>query len=237
MINYPGEIALLNHRPPVGDPAAAAVEADWQYAQIQTPGAGEFLWSNALCLFPANGEVAADAPRRPSPVSDRLASEFEMRPRLVEINAAVRAQNLSLLKLLPISTQNLGGGTIAASITEDTAQKLSLLVWPNAMQASPANGTFDMTIGLPGKARVTVYDDTAHYRVAPGSSHTVTVSELAAPAAPAGAKKLAAPPAPRVETLIADANGILKVELSSSAALVEIEPAPAMPLAPVTVRQ
>lgn len=230
MINYPDAIALLNHRVPVADPNGDPTEADWQYAQIQTPGSGEFLWTNSLCMFPANGEVAADAPRRPAPVKDLLPDDFAARPRLVEINAAIRAQSLSVLKLLPVSAQNLGGGAIAASIGTDTSKKLSLAVWPNAREVTPANGAFDMTIGLPGTARVSVYDDVRRYRVSPGSQHIVSISELAAPPGTKGDKKPPAAVPPRVQTITADADGVLKIEVSSAAALIEIAPVESPPL-------
>jgi hypothetical protein len=219
MINYPSEIALLNHRAPRSDPAGEAIEADWQYTQIQTPGVGEFLWSNALCLFPANGEVDAGAPRRPIPVSALMPDDFAARPRLVEINASVRAQNLSLLQLLPISAQNLGGGPVAATVTKNSAQQVGVAVWPNAQGTSPAGGAFDITLGTPGAARVTIYDDQAHYRVAPLSRHRVTITELAAPGG-----KDKKPAMPRVQILAADANGVLRIEFSSNAALVEVAP-------------
>ena len=214
MINYPSEIALINHRPPQSDPEGEALAADWRYARIQTPGVGDFLWSRSLCFFPENGEVAADAPRRPSPAP---ANEFASRPRLVEINAAVRAQSLSLLELLPVSAQNLGGGNLAATVVSYLPQTIKLATWPNASALAPENGAFNVTLGASGNARITVYNRETGYPVAPNSSHRVLVTELNAPAK---GKK----PAPTTRLIAADANGVLRIEFSSAAALVEIAP-------------
>ncbi|HEX8550451.1 MAG TPA: hypothetical protein VF681_02730 [Abditibacteriaceae bacterium] len=224
MINYPSAIVLFNHRAPQSDPDGDAVSADWQHARVQTPGVGEFLWSHSMCFFPADGEVTPDSPRRPAPVSETLANEFSLRPRLVEINAAVRAQNLSLSQILPVSAQNLGGGSLAATVAEWNEKTVKLAVWPNASAVEPEAGAFNVTLGPVGAARVTVYDASdSTYRVKPNSVHRVAISTIGAPVVDPKTKKTL-PPVVRASNITADAKGVLRIELSSAAALVEITP-------------
>jgi hypothetical protein len=206
-----------------GDRAPAPTAPDdWQYSTIQTPGVGEFLWSNAMCMFPVNGDVSPDAPRRPAPatVVDALAS----RPRLVTLYAAVKAQTMNFARLLPITTQNLAGGSILASVAKYDNTGIKMTVWPNSEGVIPNSGQFNVILGQKGPARVTVYGGADAYKVAPNSTHRVTITDHGTPAP--DPKSKAKPPVSPVTTqvLTADADGHLQIELSTRVAIIEITP-------------
>ncbi|HEX8834994.1 MAG TPA: hypothetical protein VF719_12375, partial [Abditibacteriaceae bacterium] len=136
MVNFPTTVALLNHSPASSsDPADGTNPVDMQFSTLQTPGVGEFLWSNAMCAFPTNGEVAADAPRRPAPVRDIDA--FAARPRLVTLHAVIKAQEVKTLRLLPVSAQNTGGGPMMANAVTYNEASVKIALWPNAVTMMP----------------------------------------------------------------------------------------------------
>jgi hypothetical protein len=102
----------------------------------------------------------------------------------------------------------------------------------------PRDDNYKVTPAPPGIVRLTVYDApdyTESYRVAPGSRHRVSITDLAAPplVATASNKKsttkkspILAPqqPVPVVRVLTADAQGRLAIEARGATLLIDVEP-------------
>ncbi|MBV9866642.1 MAG: hypothetical protein JO316_14905 [Abitibacteriaceae bacterium] len=246
--NYPDAIALLNHNPaqrvmtPDSSPSAnlpqvranaqakgmtppppqiASPVTGGQQTVLQTTGVGNFLWGNAVCFFPT-GDAAQLSGGRPAPIGDP--TEFETQPHLVTLYVNTRAQEMSVLRLLPIRAQNTEGGSLITNVADYGPQGVRLLVWPNATKVipQPQAQDFQISVADAGKVHVTFYDvsDKRNYRVLPNSRHHVVITNLLTPPDKQGRR-----PSTN-QTLIADEQGHLNLDLTGATLAVEIHPLP-----------
>jgi hypothetical protein len=208
-VNFPDAVALINHNaapnpPYAGDASTSAIAPDdvagqikalnaalaaspSQAAIVQTAGVEQFLWSNALCLFPVGAAPAPTLGRHP-PVSDFGAisgdAGFVVPPTAhpVILHTFVPAQEMRVLRLLPIRALNPGGGPIGCRVREYSPQRIELRVWPNAQSAAPNKDNSDwlVTLGVEGLARVTIFDSTDEgaFRILPDTRYRVAVTQV-----------------------------------------------------------
>lgn len=243
LANFPNAIALLNHNQIQSDPAPAqpfispnvrsnaqinqhtpggsAPTGGGQQSVIQTSGVGNFLWSNAACVFGADDNTVAPT-ARPAPISEP--TEFEKQPQLVTLYVNTKPQEMSVTRLLPIRAQNTQGGPLITHISDYLPQGVRIMLWPNAttVQPQPQASDFQIPIAAPGRVRLTLYDvnNTHSYRILPNSHHRVTIMNMLIPPDRQGRRPITN------QILSADAQGHLTVDLSGAALTVEIHAAP-----------
>lgn len=241
----------LNSTPAPGSIEGAS--ATMQHTAVRTANAGDFLWSEALAVFlpPDNEDAGAQLPLatgRPAPVAvaaeansayaTNSTAEYSASTPYVTLHASVKAGQTKVLRLLPVRVQNPTNGVVTATASRYEPQAIRLVVWPNSATVMPREDNYKVTIAPPGTVRLTVFDApnfVGNYRVAPGSRHRVSITDLAAPpAAPPVANKknmgkntpAASPqqPAPTVRILTADAQGRLAIEAKGATLLIDVEP-------------
>jgi hypothetical protein len=201
-VNFPEAIALINHNaapnPPYATEANAQGDAAGQIkaalaanpsqpAIVQTAGVEQFLWSDALCLFPIGVAPAPTLGRYP-PVSNFGAvagdSGFITPPTAqpVILHTFVPAQEMRVLRLLPIRALNPGGGPLGCRVREYSPQRIELHVWPNAQAAEPYrdNSDWRVKLGAEGLARITLFDSTDEgaFRIMPNARYRVAITEV-----------------------------------------------------------
>jgi hypothetical protein len=208
-VNFPEAVALINHNaapnPPYAtgtstqakgsDAATDAVNAlktalaanPQQPAIVQTAGVEQFLWSDAFCLFPLGVAPAPTLGRHP-PVADLGAiagdSGFITPPTAqpVILHTFVPAQEMKVLRLLPIRALNPGGGPLGCRVREYSPQRIVMRVWPNAQKAEPNLDKADwrITLGIEGIARITIFDSKKEgaFRVLPNAHYRVAITEV-----------------------------------------------------------
>ncbi|MDQ3813148.1 MAG: hypothetical protein M3347_04255, partial [Armatimonadota bacterium] len=223
IVNFPQSVALLNHNAMLMNPAARGPDnpgGGVQFATVHTAGTGDFLWKGAVCGFLAVNEVPL-TPGRQAPVP--RPDEFESRPHLVTLHAAVKPRQMAVASLVPVRAQNRSGGPLLAQVTAYQPEKVRLTVWPNATSVAPLIDDYQVAVAdNPAPVRLTLYDvaDEEHYRVPPRSLHRVIITDLVAPLGDQPNKPVRT--APIVQVLTADGQGHLQIELTTSASMVEI---------------
>jgi hypothetical protein len=204
-----------------------------QPAIVQTAGVEQFLWSNAVCLFPVGASPAPTLGRHP-PVADFGAisgdSGFIVPPTShpVILHAFVPPQEMRVLRILPIRALNPAGGPLASRVREYSPRRIELRVWPNAQSALPGDNDWKIAVGADGITRITVFDmeGDGTYRVLPGTRHRVAITEVTSD----GKKSTTAT---NNYVLTAASDGTLAFEIKGNSLRVEITPldAPATPAA------
>lgn len=214
MINYPQGIALINHTPPT---QGASDKTGAQMAAIATGSMGNFLWRNALCVFPAAGSMPA-LPTRPAP--DGTASSFTGNPGISELFRWVDADQSTLLQPVPVQLQPINGATaVTGNLLEDSASKISIVVWPGADAVLPQNG--DFRVPLQGGSTRIVIDNQSEengYVIAPGSKHQLTITDWGKP------QKPGEPPHQEKAVVQADTNGQLKIDVTGKSLQIDLMP-------------
>ncbi len=210
IINRATSITLSNHNAPGGDA---------QLSAVQTAGAGDWLWSGALCYFTSDSTPLAGG--RPAPIANASARQSRARP--LTLYSVVPVGESKSLLMRPVAVQNLSGGPLAAQIGEQSPRRLQLRVWPDSEAIAAANGQWQATIGAGAPVRLTLATapDAAKddYQVAPRSRHRLVCVDHAKPT---GKNKFAT----SEKIAVADESGQLTFEFSGAACALEITPLP-----------
>ncbi len=211
IINRANSISLLNHD-----------VNGTQNVALDTTGAGDWLWSNAVVrMLPPSLSILNGT--RPVPIGNP--SELESRPRALSLYTSVSSLEKLECKMRPIAVQNMGGGTITAQIKLETASTLALNVWGTTLQVAPmqsGNGWQPLAPDGTSNFRVTVVDSGDGYRCPTGSRHRITVSDFGVP--DPGSKTPRRKNGGLVQVVVAGTGGRLQVEFSGAACSVQIEP-------------
>jgi hypothetical protein len=214
MINYPQGIVVINHTPPTPD---ADDKASAQMAAIATGSVGNFLWRNALCVFPSAGSMAA-LPTRPAPPG--TPGDFVGSPTITQLFNWVNADKSELLQPVPVQLQLINGtNAVTGNLLEDSASKISIVVWPGADAVLPQNG--DFRVPLQGGSTRIVIDNQSEengYVIAPGSKHQLTITDWSQP------QKPGEPPHQEKAIVQADANGQLKIDVTGKSLQIDLSP-------------
>lgn len=206
VVNRATGVTLTNHNAPGAG----------QLATLQTSGAGDWLWSGGLALL----TPGADYPTvggRTAPVENP--SEFEARARPVTLYATLPSGEARPLSMRPIAAQNLSGGSIAAQISEESARRLRLNLWPGSPAIVAAGDEWQPTIAPAAPVRLTIVSSSDGYLAAPGTRHRLQIVDYAK-TLPKGRF------ATTQQLAVADATGRLTFEFSGAACALEIVPAP-----------
>ncbi|MEO6908038.1 MAG: beta-galactosidase trimerization domain-containing protein [Abditibacteriaceae bacterium] len=218
MVNYPQGVVLINHTPPTPNTTGATDKTGAQMAAVATGSLGNFLWRDAICVFPAAG-VMPTMPARPAPIG--TASNFVGNPGITELFRWVNADQSALLQPIAVQLQPINGtAAVAGNLLEDLASKISLVVWPGADAVLPQNGDFRVPL-QGGSVRIVIDNQSSEngYVIAPGSKHQLTITDWGKPMKP-GEK-----PHQDKAVVQADANGQLQIQLTGSSLQVDLEPA------------
>ncbi len=203
MINYPQGIGLINHTPPTPNEGE---KAGTQMAAVATGSLGNFLWRNALCVFPADGSIAL--PTRPAPPG--TPGDFTGSAVVTQLYSWVDADQSMLLHPVPVHLQPINGGTaVTGNLLEDSASKISIVVWPGAAAVLPQNG--DFRVPLQGGGTRIIIDNQSEengYVIAPDSKHQLTITDWGRP------QKEGEPPHQEKAVVQADANGQIKIDVT-----------------------
>jgi hypothetical protein len=215
IVNYPQGIALINHNPPAPD---ADGKSGAQMSALMTGSLGNFLWRNALCVFPAAGN-APTLPTRPAPAG--TGDDFAGKPGVTQLYSWVAADKSTFLQPVPVRLQPINTTTaVTGNILADTAAKLSLAVWPGADAVLPQNG--DFRVPLQGGAIRVIINDQSHengYAIAPGSKHQLTITDWSKPL------KTGEKPHQEQAVVQADAKGQLQIEVTGGSLQIDLAPA------------
>lgn len=214
MINYPQGIALINHTPPMPD---AGENAGTQMAALVTGTSGNFLWRNALCVFPADG--SRPLPARPAPQG--TLADFAEEPVNTQLFSWVDADKSTFLQPVPVQLNPINGATaVTGNILEDSASKISIVVWPGANAVLPQNGEFRVPL-QGGSTRIIIDNQSEEngYVIAPGSKHQLTITDWGQP------QKPGEPPHQETAEVIADDNGQLRIDVTGKSLQIDLVPA------------
>jgi len=214
IINRATSLTLLNH-----DAGAAT-----QNAALDTTGAGDWLWSNALVRMLPDSAAISGAPR-PAPVAET--DEIERRTRPLSLYTQVVAAQKTVCRMRPVSVQNENGGGMTGEIQSETAGKLTLRIWGDTIQVSaPLGGNGWQPVAPDGVAtfRVTVVDSPDGYRCPPRSRHLVSTTEFGNPGEAPKGKTTLQNGETRQQIVVADARGRLQIEFEGAACSLGIEP-------------
>lgn len=215
-VNFSTSVVLLNHYPRT-EASEMPEQPGRLLSTVQTTGAGNFLWSGAVCGFPPANTPSTLATGRPAPIAD--ATESETRPRPVELHTVTEPGQMLALRQLPIRVQHAAGNVVMSYVRESQPTSLKLTIWPNARDVTLNKGEMQVMLGEAGTARITIYNGAAaDYHLTPGSRHRVSVSDLSAPGKNGQ-------PAVTAQTLTADERGRLVIDATGAAIAVEIAPA------------
>lgn len=215
VVNYPQGIVLINHTPPLPSATGADDKIGAQMAAIATGSRGNFLWRNAICVFPTAGAMPA-IPARPTPVG--AASSGAGVPGITELFRWVNADQSVLLHPVPVQLQPINGTTaVTGNLLEDSAAKLSLVVWPGADAVLPQDGDFRVPL-QGGSVRIIIDNQSTEngYVIAPGSKHQLTITDWGKAMKPG--EKLHQEKA----VVQADANGQLQIQLTGTSLQIDL---------------
>jgi len=210
VVNRANSLTFLGH---------SAGGQDAQNVSVQTTGAGDWLWSNALVRL----ESSSDSPlgeTRPSPVA--APDDLEKRARPLSLFAVVRAGERLVCHQRPISAQNLSGAGLTARVDAETSSSLALSVWGETLQIGvPVTGNGWAPLAIDGQSpfRVTVVDSPDGYRCPPGSRHHVLIQDISAPASSSNKRN-----APTTQFVVADQRGRLRIEWTGGTSQIQIAP-------------
>ncbi len=204
VINRALSVSLANHNAPGGEDHLSAV---------QTAGAGDWLWSGALCSLTSEAAILVGG--RPAPIPN--ASENESRARPITLYVTTKAGESQLMAMRPIALQNLAGGPIAAQIVEEREARLKLNAWPDSSAIVVSQDSWQATVGTGAPMRLTVVDASGGYRVTPRSRHRLIAVDYAKSF---GKNKFAT----TEKTAIADERGRLTFEFAGAACGIEVTP-------------
>ncbi len=241
VINHSNAVVVLNHNAAANPPYGASVDVDTdetgtaasagmspmasantsQPAIVQTAGVEQFVWSNALCLFPVGGAPAPTMGRLP-PVAEYSGvpgdSGFIVPPvpHPVILHTFVPAQEMRVMRLLPIRAVNPNGGPLACRVRDYSAKRIEMRVWPNASGATPTTD-WKVILGPEGPVRIVLFDDQNpnSYRLLPGSKHRVAITEVSSRNQTFTTRNY---------VVTADAQGTLPLEIRGVSLVVEITP-------------
>lgn len=206
-----------------------------QPAIVQTSGAEQFLWSNALCFFPIGAAPAPTLGRHsPVPSFGGVAgdSSFVLPPSAhpVILHTFVPAQEMRVLHLIPVRVTNPTGGSVACRVREYSEQRVELRIWPNAQSATPTDTDWRVAFGAEGVARLAIYNGVRNggYRVAPNSRHRIAITEISTD----GKTRTATT---NSYLLTADNNGTLMFEVKGMSLRIEIAPLEAPAITPTPI--
>jgi hypothetical protein len=169
VINHAGGVMLSNHNAPGAAP---------QLGAVQTSGAGDWLWSNAITHFDPAADFAV-AGGRIAPIDNP--DELENRARPVALYDVLASGETHALSMRPIAAQNLAGGPLAAQIELESARQLKINLWPGATGVTSAVTQWQTTLGPSAPVRLTVVSSLNGYRAAPNSRHRLVLIDYSKP--------------------------------------------------------
>jgi hypothetical protein len=108
---------------------------------------------------------------------------------------------------------------VTGNLLEDSASKISIVVWPGADAVLPQNG--DFRVPLQGGSTRIVIDNQSEengYVIAPGSKHQLTITDWSQP------QKPGEPPHQEKAIVQADANGQLKIDVTGKSLQIDLSP-------------
>jgi hypothetical protein len=117
----------------------------------------------------------------------------------------------------PIAAQNLAGGTLAATVAEESAKRLRINLWPNSTEIVSGNGEWQPTIGASAPIRMTVVSSADGYKAMRGSRHRVQIIDYGKST---GKNKYAT----TERIVVANDQGRFSFEFSGTACAVDIVP-------------
>jgi hypothetical protein len=187
-------------------------------AAIATGSVGNFLWRNALCVFPAAGTMQT-LPTRPAPPG--TPGDFAGNPTVTQLYKWVDADKSTFLQPVPVQLQPINGATaVTGNLLEDSASKISIVVWPGADGVLPQNNDFRVPL-QGGSTRIVINNQSEEngYVIAPGSKHQLTITDWGKP------QKPDEPPHQEKAVVQADANGQLKIDVTGKSLQIDLSPA------------